>query len=100
MYLTSKDKRFIGGLIFALTAVSLTLWYLFGEIALVFLIVGSTATAIAVQFEIYRQTAVKLVHLRGISETQLQAQTLNYKEIESLVQVISLLKLNAPLPPM
>jgi hypothetical protein len=100
MYLTGRDKKLIGFLTVLLVMLSLVCWYLFHEIYAVLLIAVCASMTIALQIEIYRRIAIYLEGLQRFSERQLEAQSLNYKEIESLVQVISLLRLSAPLPPM
>ena len=98
--LTTKDATFIGASVLLLAVCFLVSRYLVGEKALIFLIIAGISIVIGVQIEIYHRVAAHLDDLRKVSEMKLAAESQNYKQIESLVQVISLLKLNAPLPPM
>ena len=100
IHLTTADRNLIVTSILVLTIGSLLLWHFYGSSVLLVLVIGIASIAVAIQIEIYRRIAGQLVQIKQLTEGKLAAQSQDYRQIESLVQVVNLLPLNAPLPPM
>jgi len=90
--LTTKDKLFLIGTCLVCVLLSLLGWLLWGNVVLIAALpIGLGIAAIAIQLELFRR-------LQGQLQKMANKQYIDYRQIEALFSVFSLIDVNEPFP--
>ncbi len=94
MYILQKDRFLIGTLFCTYLLLAIALWLTIGEVSTTILLAIAVALFLTINIETYRRIQ------NQISEQHQDYKKNEYRQIESLFSIFSLIKINHPLPPM